>query len=93
MHNEVSHGLLPLHGCNIDLGTIPFHGQFQLFFQVRFGAKPCDENIIDQIIHIEKCSTVRAFQKLVSAKAGCAVLVAKIADGLIITDNWNIILI
>ena len=57
------------------------------FSQVWFVAKPCHENIIDQIIHIKKCSTFRAFQKLVSAKAGCAMLVAKIANGLVITDN------
>ena len=87
MHHEVSHGAVPVRDCNIDLGSIPFHGQFQLFLQVGFVAESFHENIIDQIIHIEKCSTVWAFQKLVSPKAGCAMLITKIANGLVITDN------
>ena len=57
------------------------------FFQNQFTAKPFYENIVDQLIHIEECSTVRTFQKIVPAKAGFTMFVTEIPNGLIITDD------
>jgi hypothetical protein len=86
MHNEVSHRTRFGRHRIVDLGCVPFHRQLKLPIEIRITTKPFDQNIPNQLVHIEDFCTVRTLKKVVIPKGAVSVFVTKISNRLVITD-------